>query len=104
MPQMERGQGAAVLDIIRDRRGAEPEWDLVAESVDSRHTLVGEAWHARRPVSVAALRRAAAEIQARALPPGLGSGREVTRALFVPSAAPGAPRSMSGVTIVRSPA
>jgi AAA+ ATPase superfamily predicted ATPase len=78
---------------------AEPEWDVVADAVDGRRTLVGEAWCARRPPTASALRRAAAAVGTRVLPPA-AVGREIVRTLFVPVVQTGAPRSIGDVRIV----
>jgi len=65
-------------------RGAEPEWDVVAESVDGKRLLVGEAkWWSDRPPAQADLRRLARALRARPLPPA-GREREVERVLFLP--------------------
>ncbi len=80
-------------------RGAEPEWDLVADALQGSRTLVGEAWCARTPVTPAGLQREATRLAARALPPPV-HGRAVVRALFVPAAQAGAPRRIGDVHIV----
>lgn len=82
--------------------GAAPEWDIVADTIEGRRTLAGEAWFSRKPVTTTALRAAAAELAQRALPP-VTTHRELVRALFVPRVAPGAPRVVSGVHIVTQP-
>jgi AAA+ ATPase superfamily predicted ATPase len=77
-------------------RGNDREWDLVAESLDGKHLLLGEAkWHGA-PVTRAWLDRACAELAARP-GPDLGAryaGHRIVRALFVPALARGvrAPR------------
>ncbi len=83
----------------RHWRGNEPEWDLVAEAVSGPRVLLGEAWLAERPVSLALLTREAARLRARHTP-HLVTDREVIRALFVPAAAAGAPRVIDGVQVV----
>ena len=79
--------------------GAEPEWDVVADAIKGKRTLLGEAWFSRKPLSAAALRTAAADLEARARPPETNK-REVVRALFVPSIAAGASLSIRSVHIV----
>jgi uncharacterized protein len=79
--------------------GAAPEWDIVADAVQGRRVLAGEAWFSRKPATPAALRSAALELSQRTLPPGT-AGREVVRAVFVPRTAAGAPRVVAGVHIV----
>jgi AAA+ ATPase superfamily predicted ATPase len=102
VPALERGPIGRLGPWHPARRywhGAEPEWGLVADSIDGRRALVGEARYSRKPVSLTALRRAAGELERRALPPGVAN-QEVTRALFVPRVAAGAPRSIGGVAII----
>lgn len=80
-------------------RGAEPEWDVVADAVEGDRTLAAEAWFAHRPPSPAALRAAVAALQTRPLPAAAG-GREVVRALCVPVVAKGTPRTIGSVHIL----
>jgi len=84
---------------LRHWHGAAPEWDLVADAVESKRTLAGEAWFAAKPVTLAALRRAAEQVAARSLPP-IAKNRDVVRALFVPSTVTGAPRTIESVHVV----
>ncbi len=79
--------------------GAEPEWDLVADAVHAPRTLVGEARFSRKPVTATTLRREAARLEARPLPPGL-TRREVVFALFVPKTQARAPRHIGRVHVV----
>jgi hypothetical protein len=80
-------------------RGAESEWDVLADSLDHRRILAGEVWFSRKPATTAALSRAAKQLERRALPPVLPQ-REVVRALFVPSIGSGAPRTIGSVHVV----
>lgn len=80
-------------------RGAEPEWDLVADAVHGARTLVGEAWFSHRPVTVATARREAARLAVRPLPPPC-SGRDCIRVLLVPTLAAGTPRIIGTVHLV----
>jgi hypothetical protein len=79
--------------------GTEPEWDLVADSLDGERVLVGEAWFSARPVSRAVLVREAERLASRPLPALLGD-REVVRALFVPAVARPKPKVIASVHIV----
>jgi AAA+ ATPase superfamily predicted ATPase len=79
-------------------RGAEPEWDLVAESITGARILLGEARFQKRPASRLALEREAARVAARPAPPPVQG--EVVRALLVPAVAARAPRRIGGVHIV----
>lgn len=82
--------------------GAAPEWDLVARSLDGRRLLLAEARCLSRPASRATLVAEAHRLLARQ-PPNLGgdlASLPVTRALLVPSAAPGAPKAIEGVHVV----
>lgn len=85
--------------VQRYWRGADPEWDVVANAVHGARTLVGEAWYAHEPVTPAVLRREAARLAARPLPPAV-AGHEVVRALFVPTTRAGSPRILGGVHVV----
>jgi AAA+ ATPase superfamily predicted ATPase len=86
-------------------QGNLPEWDIVAESVDGKRLLLGEARWSGRAVGRDALNHAVAEVAARP-GPALGpryAGREVVRAVFVPevrdalvSHATGAPIVVAG--------
>jgi hypothetical protein len=67
--------------------------------VDGRRVFAGECRFSRRPVSGAVLRRDAARFEARPLPPPL-AGREIVRALFVPSTPEGTPRTFGGVHVL----
>jgi hypothetical protein len=78
-------------------RGAEPEWDLVANAVKGTRVVVGEARCLRKPPSAATLHHETLRLAARSLPPPV-AGRDVVRALFVPRAT--GPRVVNGVHIV----
>jgi AAA+ ATPase superfamily predicted ATPase len=79
--------------------GAEPEWDLVADAIEGKRVLVGEAWFSARPATAAVLAREAERLAHRALPAPV-HGREVVRALFVPAATPRSPKVIASVHIV----
>ena len=82
-------------------RGAEPEWDLVSESLDGRRVLLGEVKWSARPFGHGHLEKALRELAARPAPPlpTRLSGAEILRALFVP-ATENAARSMEGSLLV----
>jgi uncharacterized protein len=86
-------------------QGNQPEWDVVAESVDGERLLLGEVKWKARPFDATAIAKAAGELAARPVPP-LGdryAGREVVRSLFVPEiakAAAGAGRAQRPEVIV----
>lgn len=84
-------------------RGNAPEWDLVAESLDGKRLLLGEAKWSARPFGARALARAARDLLVRPAPalPGRYAGHAVRRALFVPETAPGV-RIADEVTLVRA--
>jgi hypothetical protein len=67
-------------------RGNSPEWDVVSESVDRRHLLLGEARCSARPLGAAGLERVAREVVSRPAPelPSRSSRHQPVRALFVP--------------------
>jgi hypothetical protein len=79
--------------------GAEPEWDLVSDAVESDATLAAEARYARAPVGLSTLRRDAARLEVRPTPPAL-AGRRVIRALFVPQVPAGTPRRIGAVLVI----
>jgi hypothetical protein len=79
--------------------GTEPEWDLVADSLDGERVLVGEAWFSARPASRAMLVGEAERLARRPLPAVLGD-REIVRALFVPAVARPKPKIIASVHIV----
>jgi AAA+ ATPase superfamily predicted ATPase len=80
-------------------RGVEPEWDLVADSIDGKRAMVGEAWFSARPATAAVLVREAERLARRPLPAPLAD-REVIRALFVPAIAAPRQRAIASVHIV----
>lgn len=86
------------LPAQRYWRGNEPEWDIVAASVDGSRLLLGDAWFTAKPATAAAVERTARELAARAAPPF--KYREQVRALFVPTIPGGSPRLVDGVHIV----
>ncbi len=73
-------------------KGNEPEWDIVAASVDGARLLFGEVKWSRRPYTAMKLKRALTELTARKRP-DLGekyARAEEQRVLFVPHVAAGA--------------
>jgi AAA+ ATPase superfamily predicted ATPase len=68
-------------------RGAEPEWDLVSESLDGRRVLLGEAKWSAGPFDRRSLEKALRELVSRSAPPlpARLAGAEIVRALFVPA-------------------
>ena len=79
--------------------GTEPEWDLVADAIEGRRVLVGEAWFSARPATAAVLAREAERLASRPLPAVIRT-REVVRALFVPAAVAPVPKLIASVHIV----
>jgi AAA+ ATPase superfamily predicted ATPase len=69
--------------------GAEPEWDLLSESLDGRRLLLGEVKWSARPFNPANLEKALRELNAKPTPPlpSRLAGAQIVRALFVPTAA-----------------
>jgi AAA+ ATPase superfamily predicted ATPase len=71
--------------------GAQPEWDVVSESLDGGRVLLGEAKWSPRPFDRRTLEPVLRELAAKPappLPPRL-AGTELVRALFVPEAGAG---------------
>lgn len=79
--------------------GADPAWDLVADAIDGRRVLLGEAWFSARRATAAVLVREAERLARRPVPAVLRA-REVVRALFVPAAVAAAPKLVASVHIV----
>jgi AAA+ ATPase superfamily predicted ATPase len=79
--------------------GAEPEWDLVADALDGKRVLVGEAWFSVRPATAAMVTREAERLAHRP-PPAPLRDREVVRALFVPAVVAPGPKLIASVHIV----
>jgi AAA+ ATPase superfamily predicted ATPase len=66
--------------------GAQPEWDVVSESLDGERVLLGEVKWSSRPFNRKTLETALRELAAKPIPPlpsGL-AGAQIVRALFVP--------------------
>lgn len=84
--------------------GNAPEWDLVAESLDGRRLLLGEAKWSARPFGPADMKRALGVLRARPAPalPDRYANHELRRALFVPETAPRL-RPDEDVTVVTAP-
>ncbi len=83
-------------------KGNEPEWDIVAASVDGVHLLLGEVKWSRNPYTAARLERSRAEVMARKRPDlGEKYGRAVEqRVLFVPEIATGTRISKKSPVVV----
>jgi AAA+ ATPase superfamily predicted ATPase len=69
--------------------GAQPEWDLVSDSLDGQRVLLGEVKWSTRPFDRRTLEAALHELGARSAPPlpSRLAGAEIIRALFVPTVA-----------------
>lgn len=82
--------------------GNAPEWDLIADAVDGRSTLIGEARFVRRVLGARELEAEARRLAARPLPTPLAERdpKTIVRALFVPATAPRTPRRIGEVSIV----
>jgi AAA+ ATPase superfamily predicted ATPase len=87
-------------------RGAEPEWDLVSESLDGRRVLLGEVKWSARPFNRRSLEAALRELAERPAPPlpPRFSDAEIIRALFVPAVASqgGTAKAPDGAVLVRA--
>ena len=83
-------------------QGNLPEWDLVSRTARNRSLLAGEVKWSTRPFKTAQLERLAKDMAQKPLPiPAPSDARSpAIRALFVPSAAKGTPRTIDGVQIV----
>jgi len=66
-------------------RGSEPEWDIVAESLDGKRLLVGEVKWTDGAASSAVLEQAISKLRAKGLPSCVhGKGHDIILALFIP--------------------
>lgn len=65
------------------RRG-EPEWDVVASSLDGEHLLLGEVKWLEKPADAGTLRAVAAELEANGAPAVVRRPKNIIRAVFVP--------------------
>ncbi len=67
-------------------KGTEPEWDIVSESLDEGHLLLGEAKWSAKPFSKRMLERARSELLSRPAPSlsRQDSRQQIVRVLFVP--------------------
>ena len=85
-------------------RGHAPEWDVVAESLEGRRLLLGEANWRASPLDDAGIERLALAVQRRPAPelPPRYRDHDVQRVLFVPdpAKAAGTPDSVAGVLVV----
>ncbi len=83
-------------------RANEPEWDVVAESLDGRRLLLGEVKWTDGEASSAIVEQAAATLRAKGLPGCVrGRGHQIIHALFIPRA-PSRPKPGQGITIVNA--
>jgi AAA+ ATPase superfamily predicted ATPase len=99
VPRLRRGIRGPWRPSFRYWQGSEPEWDLVADAVDDRRVLLGEAWFHDRPLTAAIATREAHRLASRP-PPAPAAGRDLVRALFVPALAAGVARSIAGAHMV----
>ena len=86
-----------VPGVVRDG----PEWDLVAQSVDSGRALLGEVKWREQPATLSDVSEAAVALLAKGVPP-LRELRDkaIDRALFLPAADEGVPPEVNGVHVV----
>jgi hypothetical protein len=81
--------------------GAEPEWDVVARSMDGKSVLLGEVKWVEETAPASAVTRAIKTVLSKAAPSiPATSGVEIHRAVFVSRLSPRQPRVVSGVHIV----
>jgi len=67
--------------------GNEPEWDIVAESLEGKQLLLGEAKWTEMTASETAIHQAVEELKAKGIPHSMrGKGHQIVYALFVPRA------------------
>jgi hypothetical protein len=85
-------------------KGSEPEWDVVAESIDGKRLLLGEVKWSASPPSPRDLEALTRRLETRPPPslPGRYSEHEVVRTLFVPELDARARRRTRGPLVVRA--
>lgn len=105
LPAASAGKRLAPLGPLGSGRpwwhGNAPEWDLVAESLDGRRLLLGEAKWSAHPFDASDVKRALGVLRARPAPPlpDRYAGHELRRVLFVPDTVKGV-RVPDDVTLV----
>jgi AAA+ ATPase superfamily predicted ATPase len=66
-------------------KGNDPEFDVLAESIDGTHLIVGEVKWSEQPVTPSDVQRTIRSLRAKGLPADVAAGRrEVTYVIFVP--------------------
>ncbi len=80
----------------------EPEWDLIADSVDGKSLLLGEVKWSRRPCKAEEIRRMARQVPAKGIPllPKPYNSRRIVHALFIPEATRKVSKTPEGVFVV----
>lgn len=81
--------------------GQGPEWDVVSQTVDGKHVLLGECKWSDRPIEGPKLRALARQLLAKGVPPVQElQGKDILHVLFVPEVSPKTPGEMDGVQVV----
>ncbi len=82
--------GGAWLPARRYWRGNDPEFDIVAQSVDGTHVLLGEVKWSDKPLSRTALAKAVKQLLMKGLPSVVANKNPIVHhAVFVPMVTPG---------------
>ncbi len=78
------------------------EWDIVADSVDGKHLLLGEVKWSRKPCKVEEIQRTARQFLAKGLPPlpKPYNSRQIVYAIFIPETAQRISKVPEGVFVV----
>lgn len=81
--------------------GQGPEWDVVSQTLDGSHVLLGECKWSDRPVDAAKLRALAKKLMAKGVPPLKElQDKNILHVLFVPEVPPATPSEIDGVHVV----
>ena len=105
LPQLARntrlGRMGPFGNVGRFWKGNDPEWDLVADTVDGKHRLLGEVKWSERPFSAKALRALEHDLLRRPSPAVRGTAPDSEiRALVVPALRAGVRRASLGVPVI----
>jgi AAA+ ATPase superfamily predicted ATPase len=81
--------------------GEGPEWDIVSQTLDESHILLGEAKWSERPVDLPKLRSLARSLLTKGIPPIKGiREKNLFHVMFVPEVMQGTPAEIDGVHVV----
>ena len=85
-PSCALGQLGPWKPALRFWQAHGPEWDIVADSIDGKHLLLGEVKWSKKPCNTDEINRMARQILAKGIPPlpKLYNRRQIVHAIFIP--------------------